>query len=227
MNTSKRNIVLAFIIIFFVQLSAQSIAVVAGLKGQISVVRNKKTLVAKQGEILQNNDEIRTSEESFAAIRFIDNGATTKLFPNSILIITAVETGNQLQKKNRINKGTVQSKVTPQTGSYIIETPNTVASVKGTDFFVSYKLGKTTVGVAEGEVEVQAKGTGKRSLAKKNQVVEVDNQGNVDQQENTNYLENSEDEGQQLNSPQTQGNYLDIEIKNANGTKKKVRIHYE
>lgn len=206
---------------------ATNIAVVAGLKGKISLIRNNKTSVLKQGEILQNNDELRSSEESFAAIRFVDNGATTKLFPNSIMVISAQEAGNQLQKRNTIVKGTAQSKVTPQTGHYIIETPNTVASVKGTEFIVTFDGGKTFVGVKEGEVEIESKGSGKKTTAGKDEVYEVDENGNVDEQEDSDYIENNEEEGQQLNAPAPQGNYLDIEIQKADGTKKKVRIHYE
>jgi hypothetical protein len=214
---------------------AQNIAVIAGMKGKITINRANRTIVAKTGETLKNNDEIQSGEESYAAIRFVDNGATTKLFPNSILVISANKSGNLLNKTNNIAKGTAHSKVTPKTGNYIVETPNTVASVKGTDFITSYENNTTTVGVYEGEVEIKSKNTEKTVSSKANEVYSVDEQGNLNQEENTDFLNQNQGAANQnltppappAQNPPSNPNILEIEIQKPDGTKKKVRITYE
>ncbi len=231
-----KKIIIYIIIMLAAALSyAQNIAVIAGMKGKITINRANRTIVAKTGETLKNNDEIQSGEESYAAIRFVDNGATTKLFPNSILVISANKSGNLLNKTNNIAKGTAHSKVTPKTGNYIVETPNTVASVKGTDFITSYENNTTTVGVYEGEVEIKSKNTEKTVSSKANEVYSVDEQGNLNQEENTDFLNQNQGAANQnltppappAQNPPSNPNILEIEIQKPDGTKKKVRITYE
>ncbi len=253
----KKISLLTVILVMFVMLNAQSVAVIAGMKGKISIIRDNKYLTAKSGDVLKNADEIQSGEESYAAIRFADNGATTKLFPNSTMVINASIDGKIMNKRNSISKGTAHSKVTPKSGNYIIETPNTVASVKGTDFITTYENNITTVGVIEGEVEVKSKNSDKTQDAKANDVYQVDDDGNVDELEDSNYIEqNTEDEnqdqqgnqGEQGDQGQNEGSQqgsgstgtdysqqpggpqekvLEIEIQKPDGIKKKVRIRYE
>lgn len=228
-NMKKYLLLITLSLICF-YLGAQNIAVIAGMKGKIIIVRNNHNINAKTGEIIKNNDEIQSGEESYAAIRFVDNGATTKLFPNSILVINANKSGKTLNKTNSIVKGTAHSKVTPKTGNYIVETPNTVASVKGTDFLTAFENNITTVGVYEGEVEIKSKNTEKTVRSKANEVYSVDEKGNLNQAENNDFLNNNQSQSQSNLTPPAPNpnqNILEIEIQKPDGTKKKVRITYE
>lgn len=222
----KRYILTIIICLSLVWVYAQNVAVLAGMKGDISVVREGKTIKIKNNDLLKNFDEIRSGEESFAAIRFIDNGATTKLFPNSVLIISAEKSGKNLNKHNNLAKGMIQSKVTPKSGQYVVETPNTVASVKGTDFITQYLLSRTTIGVIEGEVEIRNKISNRTVSSGEDEVYSSDDEGNIGEEEDDSFLENDENYQSDQSVPQ-QGNNLEIEIKKEDGTTKKVRIHYE
>ncbi|MDX9869712.1 MAG: FecR domain-containing protein [Candidatus Cloacimonadales bacterium] len=238
-----KKILLMIIISCFVVLTyAQNIAVIAGMKGKINIVRNSATITAKTGDVLKNNDQVQSEDESFAAIRFVDNGATTKLFPNSIIIINASINGNVLNKSNSIVKGTAKAKVTPKSGNFIVETPNTVASVKGTNFLTTYDNFITTIGIIEGEVEIRNKTSDRSVDAHSNDVIQSDDDGNITEIDNSEYIQdNIDDENEQgqlnddddgINSPKgstgdTGTHIFEIELKNPDGTIKKVRISYE
>ncbi len=222
----KRYILTLIICFSLFLVYAQNVAVLAGMKGDISVVRDGKAIKIKNNELLKNFDEIRSGEESFAAIRFIDNGATTKLFPNSVLVISAEKSGKNLNKHNNLSKGMIQTKVTPKSGQFVVETPNTVASVKGTDFITQYQLRKTTIGVIEGEVEIRNKVSNRSISSGENDVYSSDDEGNINEEEDDSFLQNDENYQSENVAPQ-QGNNLEIEIRKEDGTTKKVRIHYE
>lgn len=234
----KKILLSLLLLTFFSIVYAQNVAAIAGMKGNIKILRDKKTIIAKTGDIIKNADEISSGEESFAAIRFIDNGATTKLFPNSIIIISASVEGNTLNKRNSISKGTARSQVSPRSGNYIVETPNTVASVKGTDFLATYEDFLTTIGVIDGEVEVRNKTSDRSIDANANDVIQGDDEGNLDSIDDSSYIKNNLDEEAaegQVYGGSDDNNFtdtadrhsLEIELVDPDGTIKKVRISYE
>ncbi|HOE91688.1 MAG TPA: hypothetical protein PLV22_06905, partial [Candidatus Cloacimonadota bacterium] len=121
-------------------------------------------------------------------------------------------------------------------------TPNTVASVKGTNFLTTYDNFITTIGIIEGEVEIRNKTSDRSVDAHSNDVIQSDDEGNVTEIDNSEYIQNNiddENEKGQLNDDDDgmnnpKGNtgdsgthIFEMELKNPDGTIKKVRISYE
>ena len=75
----KKIFLFAIILILTVNLLAvESVAIISASKGKVDLRRAAKVIKHKTGDFLQNNDEIRTGGESFAAYKYIDGSATVK-----------------------------------------------------------------------------------------------------------------------------------------------------
>jgi hypothetical protein len=90
----------------------------------------------KAGSILADGDKIRTGTSGFAAIIFIDDKSTLKLKGNSEAVITGQRTAASISKKINMDSGTIRATIKKQNSSFVIQTPTSVASVKGTDFWL-------------------------------------------------------------------------------------------
>ena len=91
---------------------------------------------AVMGTQLKNHDWIKTGEDGFVAIFFLDDKSQLKVKGNSEMeILAAVERG-KISKTISLDYGTVRASVTKQKGEFRIATPTSVASVKGTDWWV-------------------------------------------------------------------------------------------
>ena len=90
----------------------------------------------KPGTILSDGDKVRTGSKGFAAIIFIDDKSTLKLKEDSEAVITGQRSAASISKKINMNSGTVRATVTKQNTDFVIQTPTSVASVKGTDFWL-------------------------------------------------------------------------------------------
>lgn len=142
-------------------LAANTVAILSASKGQVSLERSHQILKFKKGELLQNQDILRTKAESFAAYKFIDDSALIKLFSNSVVTINAQQTGNKLGKTVKIQRGSVLASVKSGSGTFAVHTPTTVASVKGTEFMTRVDAeGNSLFIVTEGEVELRIMITG-------------------------------------------------------------------
>ncbi|MEE8335815.1 MAG: FecR family protein [Candidatus Neomarinimicrobiota bacterium] len=138
----KRNFGMMLMILNFLFLfplrSADKIAIVIKVIGEVDFERQSagfKTI--KPGSILENGDRLRTGKNGFAAIIFIDDKSTLKIKENSEVIISGSILQNTISKKIRLNQGTLRAQVTPQKkGGFTIQTAVSVASVKGTDFWL-------------------------------------------------------------------------------------------
>ncbi len=102
-----------------------------------------------------NNDQIKTAGESFAAVKYLDGSSTLKIFSNSVVRINAAVVGNNMNKNTTVSQGSANSSVTRGGGTYTVQTPTTVASVKGTDFLTKLIDYQTLIIVTEGEVVVK------------------------------------------------------------------------
>ena len=90
----------------------------------------------KPGTILSDGDKIRTGSSGFTAIIFIDDKSTLKLKENSEAVITGQRSARSIAKKINMDVGTVRATVNKQNSDFVIQTPTSVASVKGTDFWM-------------------------------------------------------------------------------------------
>jgi hypothetical protein len=125
--------------VFFVSIALGSkIAVATKVKGLVEIMPIGKTefIDLKAGTILSDGDKIRTGKSGFAAIIFIDDKSTLKLKGDTEAVISGQRTAASISKKINMDTGTVRATVNKQTTDFVIQTPTSVASVKGTDFWL-------------------------------------------------------------------------------------------
>lgn len=128
-------------LIYLITLSfafANKIAVATKVKGLVEImpVGIKGFSKLKPGTILSDGDKVRTGSKGFVAVIFIDDKSTLKLKENSEAVITGQRSASSISKKINLDSGTVRATVTKQNTDFVIQTPTSVASVKGTDFWL-------------------------------------------------------------------------------------------
>jgi hypothetical protein len=133
----NRHIILLFTFIFSVALP-NKIAVATKVKGPVEIVPIGKKGFSdlEPGTILSDGDKIRTGPSGFTAIIFIDDKSTLKVKDNSEVVITGKRTAASISKKINMDEGTIRATVKKQNTDFVIQTPTSVASVKGTDFWL-------------------------------------------------------------------------------------------
>jgi len=133
---SLYNIV--FFIIFISWIHGNKIAVTTKVKGLVEImpIGDDNFANLKPGTILSDGDKIRTGSSGFTAIIFIDDKSTLKLKENSEAVITGQRSARSIAKKINMDVGTVRATVNKQNSDFVIQTPTSVASVKGTDFWM-------------------------------------------------------------------------------------------
>ena len=133
---SLYNIV--FFIIFISWIHGNKIAVTTKVKGLVEImpIGDHNFANLKPGTILSDGDKIRTGSSGFTAIIFIDDKSTLKLKENSEAVITGQRSARSIAKKINMDVGTVRATVNKQNSNFVIQTPTSVASVKGTDFWM-------------------------------------------------------------------------------------------
>ena len=127
-----------FFMIFISWIHGNKIAVTTKVKGLVEIMPTGKDNFAnlKPGTILSDGDKIRTGSSGFTAIIFIDDKSTLKLKENSEAVITGQRSARSIAKKINLDVGTVRATVNKQNSDFVIQTPTSVASVKGTDFWM-------------------------------------------------------------------------------------------
>ncbi len=107
------------------------------------------------GTQLKNQDWIKTGEDGFMAVFFLDDKSQIKVKGNSEMqILAAVERG-KISKTVSLDYGQVKATVTEQKGEFRIATPTSVASVKGTEWWVISGEDGDIFLVLDGVVEVE------------------------------------------------------------------------
>ena len=128
----------SLVLILFSFVIGDKIAVTTKVKGTVELmaVGNTEYLNLKPGTVLSDGDKIRTGKSGFTAVIFIDDKTTLKLKENSEVVITGQRTAASISKKINMDAGTIRAKVSKQNTDFVIQTPTSVASVKGTDFWM-------------------------------------------------------------------------------------------
>ena len=127
--------------LFFIIVSCSygnKIAVTTKVKGLVEIMPVGKDSFSnlKPGTILADGDKVRTGTSGFTAIIFIDDKSTLKLKENSEAIISGQRSARSISKKINMDAGTLRATVNKQNSNFVIQTPTSVASVKGTDFWM-------------------------------------------------------------------------------------------
>ncbi|HEU4556523.1 MAG TPA: FecR family protein [Longimicrobium sp.] len=109
---------------------------------------------AKIGDRLRNGDQVFTSGNTRAALRFTDDGSILRLNPNSQVALTSRNENGVVVRTLSLEFGELWARVNRRDGTHLrVSTPAGVAAVKGTEFLVRYRDGVATVITLEGVVE--------------------------------------------------------------------------
>jgi len=160
--TNKTAILLSifFLIVLSSSLTAaERVAVVTKVRGSVEVKTSGQTGFAslKKGYVLFDGDFVRTGSNGALIIVYLDDKSLLKVRSNSDMEIRGTRSGVGLSKKVNMITGTLKADVSKQRkGDFVITTPTSVASVKGTKFWMISDplLGDKVIGI-EGLVELQ------------------------------------------------------------------------
>jgi hypothetical protein len=223
----KIIIVTILLLVTLAMLNASAVALLSAAKGNVELRRAAKTVKYKTGDMLQNNDELRTGGESFAAYKYIDGATTIKVFANSYVQISAQKSGSTMSKNAKVSTGSIYAKVTANKGTMTVQTPTSVASVKGTGFLTKVSdFGESKFVVMEGVVDVTVPDTKETKAVNAGFTAEVDRDGNLEVRESTEddltELERAEIESTRVTEPQS----IRIPVADKNGNIRYIDINW-
>lgn len=110
----------------------------------------------KKGDRLNIGDQIKTGSNGTVALVFQDDLSQLKVRPDTEVIIGGRRNGREVEKMLELPLGRLWVEVTRRDTEFRIATPTSVASVKGTDFWIVVdEEGTTTVVTREGTVNLQ------------------------------------------------------------------------
>jgi len=178
MKRNRLTIVMIIMILTMSNLFSQEpVALTLNVKGDVDLKREAKKTDVKKGDELFNDDELISMEDSYAAVKFVDGSSIVKLFPNSSL---KIHIENDNRKIHFLKMGELWTKVTKGFGEFSIETPTTVASVKGTEFLLSIdENGETDIFTFKGEVFIKNKFNDIEALLKAGQKAHSDGKSEI------------------------------------------------
>jgi hypothetical protein len=152
----KKTVLVSLLVVLSLPLMAQSyFATILKSVGTVLIKpsgENDFNVIAETGMGLHVGDAVMTSEDGYVAVIFTSDKSLVKIRKNSEVTIRE----DLSNKTVKISEGRLLAEVTPGTkGTFRIETPTSVASVKGTSFWsvISKQFGDRFYGV-QGNVNV-------------------------------------------------------------------------
>ena len=169
---------------------------------------------------LNDGDHIQTGDDGFGALVYLDDKSTIKIKENTNFDIMGTKNQGQISKRIKINNGIVKASIQKgKIGGFVIETPTSVATVKGTEFWmVTSSEGDQVFGL-EGTVEL------KNIISGEIIMIGVDETGTSLQTGEINVATTdpskvpTEDEKQEINE-------FDIHFEGPDGDQKTMKIRY-
>ena len=152
------NFFIICLILFAFLFSEQSLAIVTKSNGNVSYKNYlKKEFIntLNAGSELFNNDLVRTGSDGFVKFTYLDDGTTIKINKDSELYIRGQVSNKNINKRINMSNGLIKLDVSKQNqDEFVIITPTSVASVKGTSFILDSKEDGDNFYGYEGVVEV-------------------------------------------------------------------------
>lgn len=227
----KINLLTIFTLVLLIVaqgISQDKIALILKARGKTSIKRAQgsdfKSGVTV-GTPLYSKDQIKTGDDGYAVLVFLDDKTQIKVRENSEMVISGDRKPDAISKQISMQFGTLKAEVTPmKKGEFTIATPTSVASVKGTVFWVQSDPvnGDTFYGIS-GSVEVTNNESGATILVGANQTGKSMPNGEtgVESTQSGDAPEDKpEEETETINS-------LRIQFQNSSGETKDLRIDYK
>lgn len=136
----------------------------------------------KLGAGLADEDVIQTGKSGFAAAMYLDDKTTIKVREDSEFLVGGVKTEDGINKRVVLNYGKMRASVAKQTGAeFLIATPTSVASVKGTEIVIisDPSLGDLFITLI-GSIEVTNNSTGNTTTVAAGETVNSTPDGTLD-----------------------------------------------
>ena len=118
----------------------QGIALVTKAKGSIEYKRSEDNQLfndINKGQSLFDQDLLRTGSDGFAKYVYLDDGSMIKVHKNAEVYVYGSIDKRSIIKQINVAEGNVKFEVARQgEGEFTVITPTSVASVKGTDFWI-------------------------------------------------------------------------------------------
>lgn len=146
--------------LIFPEETEEAVAMISEISGSVSVkdAQEKSFKKAKENQALFEGDEVQTKKGASCELA-LKNDSVARLDENSHLKLTEIKTTSKGAKTSlKLFFGKVLNVVNALTGSdasYQVETPTTVAGVRGTEFAMEATEDETNVGVFSGKVGVR------------------------------------------------------------------------
>jgi hypothetical protein len=141
----------------------------------VDVSDSTKNTIAETGTVFISGDTLKTDEEGYALVMFLDQ-SVVKVCPLSELIIRGEMGRNQNENiRIELNRGGIFLNVNPQgSNEFEITTASTIATVKGTSFGA---ISNGYFWVEQGVLEVMALQSGQTISVRKGMFAQVDESG--------------------------------------------------
>ena len=217
-----------FLLIFSIQgWSSEKIALTLKARGHTSLKRSNEEAFktgVKPGTALFNEDQIKTGEDGYAVLVFLDDKTQIKVRENSEMTISGARTTEAISKQIAMKVGTLKAEISPQRkGEFIIATPTSVASVKGTVFWCTSDpvMGDVFYGMS-GSVQVTNNESGAVVMVGANETGTSTPDGQVTVETTQEGGAPVDDDGEGTDS----SNLLRIQLQNDQGDTKEIKIEY-
>ena len=222
MLRNRKIIALAPLLLCFA-FAGEKIAIITKIIGKAEYVRNDKLPKnLKRGFIIESGDEISTKKGAFVALVFIDDRSALKIREKSQIVINGKKNARIINKKINLNNGTIRAQV-KTSKNFSVQTSVSVASVKGTDFWVisNDKIGDSIIGL-EGLVSLSNRISGEKIDIKKGTTGMSTNDGSLQ-------IFKSDPKNTPLDLVQSKGQDKKLEIifNDFSGKQKKLIIDYK
>jgi hypothetical protein len=174
-----------FLISTFTAEKSPDYAYLSAVRGTVYVTKadKDKKMKARPGMKMKKGDEVRTMAGSMTVVSY-PNGSKSIVRERSLFTFDGLKADKKDFKVNiNMKTGSIRSTISKlgKNHGFILQTPNVVAGVRGTDFEVNDK----GVRVYKGKVEVKDKKTGKKLAVGEGQKAEVSESGGIEQKEIT------------------------------------------
>ena len=228
MNKIKRHyliksfILISILIGIVVPVENKLIAVTTKAKGDVTFRSwdSKDYNDLKPAETLNDGDHIQTGNDGFGALVYLDDKSIIKVKENTDFDVIGTRGKEGISKRIKINAGVIKAKIPKgSAGGFIIETPTSVATVKGTEFWLVTSTDGDQVFGLEGSVELKNTISGKVVMVGINETGTSLSTGEVDVAETTPEDVPTESEEQEINE-------FEIEFEGPNGDQKTMKIRY-
>ncbi len=207
--------------------ASQSKAIALALKvsGDVSYRKANTDQVdaLKLGTALNDGDWVKTGKDAFLVLIFTDDKTVLKMREFTEATIQGKrDNKSNISKRISIELGQMYAKVEQQRGSLQIATPTSVASVKGTEFWIVVLAdGTTQVLTLEGLVELMSRRTGQVVDVQPGQRGAVNPQGEIERRD---VLPEEIPNDPAPDAPEA-GN-IQIQIQDENGRTRTINIDY-